>query len=121
MNDSTLSLLERVVGGTLVPKLLNLALLLALAMIAAQLTWHMVPIDQTQATVRNRPVQHDNTGTRAVSSDAQKIVAQHLFGAAARAGDKSAALGRYQSLINGCFGCHVAYKDRVANVLRVGK
>jgi hypothetical protein len=43
------------------------------------------------------------------------------IGAAARAGDKTAAIGRYQSLVNGCFGCHVAYKDRVANVLRVDK
>jgi len=41
--------------------------------------------------------------------------------AAARASDKTAAIGRFQGMIDGCFGCHIAYKDRVANALRVGK
>ena len=41
------------------------------------------------------------------------------IGAAARAGDKAAAIERFQDMIGGCFGCHVAYKDRVAAVLRV--
>ena len=40
---------------------------------------------------------------------------------AARAGDKIAAIGGFQGMIDGCFGCHIAYKDRVANALRVGK
>ena len=43
------------------------------------------------------------------------------IGAAARAGDKIAAIGKYRGLIEGCFGCHITYKDRVAHVLRVGK
>ena len=38
--------------------------------------------------------------------------------AAARAGDRSAATGKFQGMINGCLGCHILYKDRVANVLR---
>jgi cytochrome c556 len=37
---------------------------------------------------------------------------------AARAGDSAAAMGRFQAMIDGCFACHVAYKDRVAAVLR---
>jgi hypothetical protein len=41
--------------------------------------------------------------------------------AAARAGDKTAAIGRFQGMIDGCFGCHTAYKDRVANVLRLAE
>ena len=40
------------------------------------------------------------------------------MGAAARAGDKTAAIGKFQGMIDGCFGCHIAYKDRVANVLQ---
>ena len=40
------------------------------------------------------------------------------IGAAARAGDKTAAMGKFQGMIDGCFGCHVTYKDRVAGVLR---
>jgi len=40
------------------------------------------------------------------------------IGAAARAGDKTAAIGGFRNLIDGCFGCHIAYKDRIANVLR---
>ena len=40
------------------------------------------------------------------------------IGAAARAGDKTAAMGKLQGMMDGCFGCHVAYKDRVAGVLR---
>ena len=40
------------------------------------------------------------------------------IGAAASAGDRSAAMGKFQGMINGCMGCHIAYKDRVANVLR---
>ena len=41
------------------------------------------------------------------------------IGAAARAGDKTAAMGKFQRMIDGCFGCHAAYKDRVAGVLRL--
>jgi len=40
------------------------------------------------------------------------------IGAAARAGDKTAAIGRFKGIIDGCFSCHIAYKDRIANVLR---
>jgi len=40
------------------------------------------------------------------------------IGAAARAGDKTAAMGKFQGMIDGCFGCHITYKDRVAGVLR---
>ncbi len=40
------------------------------------------------------------------------------IGEAARAGDKTAAIVKFQGMIDGCFGCHVTYKDRVANVLR---
>lgn len=38
--------------------------------------------------------------------------------AAARAGDSAAAMGKFQAMIDGCFSCHVAYKDRVAALLR---
>ncbi len=40
------------------------------------------------------------------------------IGAAARAGDKTAAIDGFRNLTDGCFGCHSTYKDRVANVLR---
>jgi cytochrome c556 len=40
------------------------------------------------------------------------------IGAAARAGDSAVAMDRFQAMIAGCFGCHVAYKDRLAAVLR---
>ena len=40
--------------------------------------------------------------------------------AAARASDSAAAMGKFQAMIDGCFSCHVAYKDRVAAVLRPG-
>ena len=40
------------------------------------------------------------------------------IGAAAKAGDKTAAIDKFQGMIDGCLGCHSAYKDRVANVLR---
>lgn len=40
------------------------------------------------------------------------------IGAAAKTGDKTAAIDRFQEMIDGCFGCHTTYKDRVANVLR---
>jgi hypothetical protein len=40
------------------------------------------------------------------------------IGAAAKAGDKTAAMGKFEEMIDGCFGCHVTYKDRVAGVLR---
>ena len=43
------------------------------------------------------------------------------IGAAAKAGDKTAVIGKFQGLIDGCFGCHIAYKDRVANVLRTSE
>lgn len=38
--------------------------------------------------------------------------------AAAKAGDNIAAMGWLQGMLDGCFSCHIAYKDRVANVLR---
>ncbi len=38
--------------------------------------------------------------------------------AAARALDRSAAVSGYQQLIEGCFACHDAYKERVATVLK---
>ena len=41
------------------------------------------------------------------------------IGAAARAGDKTATISKFQRMIDGCFGCHAAYKDRVAGVLRL--
>ena len=37
--------------------------------------------------------------------------------AAATADDRSAAIEGYQRMIEGCFGCHEAYKDRVAAAL----
>jgi hypothetical protein len=40
--------------------------------------------------------------------------------AAARAGDTAAAMSRFRDMIDGCFGCHTAYRDRVAAVLRPG-
>jgi cytochrome c1 len=40
------------------------------------------------------------------------------IGAAARAGDKTMAIRGFQEMIDGCFGCHITYKDRVASVLR---
>jgi len=43
------------------------------------------------------------------------------IGAAARAGDKTAAIGGFRNLTDGCFGCHIAYKDRVAKVLRAAE
>ncbi len=43
------------------------------------------------------------------------------IGAAARAGDKTAAIGGFQGMIDGCFGCHIVYKDRVASVLRAAE
>ena len=43
------------------------------------------------------------------------------IGAAAKAGDKTAAVGKLQGMIDGCFGCHIVYKDRVANVLRAAE
>jgi len=43
------------------------------------------------------------------------------IGAAARAGDKNAAIGKFQGMIDGCLGCHIIYKDRVANVLRAAE
>jgi len=40
------------------------------------------------------------------------------IGTAARAGDKTAAMGWFQGMMDGCLGCHITYKDRVANALR---
>lgn len=40
------------------------------------------------------------------------------IGAAARAGDTTAATAGFRNMIDGCLGCHAAYKDRVAAVLR---
>ena len=37
--------------------------------------------------------------------------------AAATANDRSAAIEGYQRMIEGCFGCHEAYKDRIAAAL----
>jgi cytochrome c556 len=38
--------------------------------------------------------------------------------AAARALDRDAAISGYQRIIEGCFACHDAYKERIAVVLR---
>ena len=38
--------------------------------------------------------------------------------AAAEAHDRDAAITAYQQMIEGCFGCHAAYKERVALVLQ---
>ncbi len=38
--------------------------------------------------------------------------------AAARKGDRAAAISGFQEMVDGCFACHVSYKDRVAGVLR---
>jgi mono/diheme cytochrome c family protein len=38
--------------------------------------------------------------------------------AAAEAGDRAAAISGFQQMIEGCFACHAAYKDRVAAVLK---
>mgnify|MGYP002064469261 CR=1 FL=1 len=39
--------------------------------------------------------------------------------AAAKAEDRSAAIEGYQRMIEGCFACHEAYKDRVAAALGI--
>jgi len=38
--------------------------------------------------------------------------------AAAEAGDRATAIIGFQQMIEGCFACHAAYKDRVAAVLK---
>lgn len=38
--------------------------------------------------------------------------------AAASAGDRATAIIGFQQMIEGCFACHAAYKDRVAAVLK---
>ena len=38
--------------------------------------------------------------------------------AAGKAGDRAAAIIGFQQMIEGCFACHAAYKDRVAAVLK---
>lgn len=38
--------------------------------------------------------------------------------AAAGARDRAAAITAYQRMLDGCFACHAAYKDRVAVVLK---
>ncbi len=38
--------------------------------------------------------------------------------AAAKALDRNAAIAAYQQMIDGCFACHGAYKQRVATVLK---
>jgi hypothetical protein len=38
--------------------------------------------------------------------------------AAARSGDRAAAISGFEDMMNGCFACHAIYKDRVAAVLR---
>ena len=38
--------------------------------------------------------------------------------AAAEAGDRATAISGFQDMIEGCFACHAAYKDRVASVLK---
>ncbi len=37
---------------------------------------------------------------------------------AAEVGDRAAAISGFQQMIEGCFACHAAYKDRVAAVLK---
>ena len=37
---------------------------------------------------------------------------------AAKNGDDGAAISAFEDMIDGCFGCHTVYKDRVAGVLR---
>jgi len=37
---------------------------------------------------------------------------------AAGNGDMAAAISGFGEMVNGCFACHDAYKDRVAGVLR---
>jgi hypothetical protein len=38
--------------------------------------------------------------------------------AAARSGDRTAAISGYGDMVDGCLACHATYKDRVAAVLR---
>ena len=38
--------------------------------------------------------------------------------AAARSGDRAAAISGFGDMLNACFDCHDAYKDRVAAILR---
>lgn len=38
--------------------------------------------------------------------------------AAAKNGDGTAAISAFEKMVDGCFGCHTVYKDRVAGVLR---
>lgn len=40
------------------------------------------------------------------------------IGAAASSGDRATAIAGYQNMVDGCFACHITYKDRVAGVLR---
>jgi len=37
---------------------------------------------------------------------------------AAERSDRNKAIADYQSMMNGCFGCHAAYRERVAAVLK---
>lgn len=37
---------------------------------------------------------------------------------AAKSGDGAAAISAFEEMVDGCFGCHTVYKDRVAGVLR---
>ena len=39
--------------------------------------------------------------------------------AAAKSGDRVAAISGFEDMINGCFACHATYKDRVAAILRL--
>lgn len=40
-----------------------------------------------------------------------------VIAAAAREGDRDQAIRNYHQMLDGCFACHTAYKDRVAAVL----
>ena len=84
MPEVPLSPLEKVLAGKLVPTLVNLALVLAIAWLAAALTWQLVPAPQAAAV--QRPVDTQRTVTATRKRDlAGEIVKTHLFGTAAKA------------------------------------
>ena len=80
MSEATLSPLEKLLGGTLVPGLVNLALIGAIAWFGAVLTWQFVPAPET-AVVQTQSAARTSAAPAPTRDLGAEISRYHLFGA----------------------------------------
>lgn len=72
-----------------------------------------IPPDQVQRVAKE--LGHEMPAFKQFDTRVHDLAVE--ISAAAKSEDRAAAISGFQAMVDGCFGCHAVYKDRVAGVL----